>query len=79
MKNPLPPSPPSDPDAGLAPDVAALVAAARRRGIPCLRHPEGAGLVQLGWGRRARRIQGAVTWNTRHIAVQIARDPTLAK
>jgi len=35
--------------------------------------------VQLGWGRRARRIQGAVTWNTSHIAVQIARDPTLAK
>jgi len=79
MKNPLPSPPPSTPDAGLAPDVAALVAAARRRGIPCLRHPEGAGLVQLGWGRRARRIQGAVTWNKSHIAVQIARDPTLAK
>ncbi|HEX3097006.1 MAG TPA: hypothetical protein VHQ02_04770 [Usitatibacter sp.] len=79
MKNPFAPAPPTDPDAGLAPDVAALVAAARRRGIPCIRHPEGGGLVQLGWGRRARRIQGAVTWNTTHIAVQIARDPRLAK
>jgi cyanophycin synthetase len=79
MKNPLPRPPLSAPDAGLAPDVASLVAAARRRGIPCIRHPEGAGLVQLGWGRRARRIQGAVTWNRSHIAVQIARDPTLAK
>jgi cyanophycin synthetase len=79
MKNPLHPPPFFAPDAGLAPDVAALVAAARRRGIPCIRHPEGAGLVQLGWGRRARRIQGAVTWNTSHIAVQIARDATLAK
>jgi len=61
------------------PCTAAIVAAARRRGIPCLRHSEGASLVQLGWGRAARRVHATFTSETSHVAVRIARDKPLAR
>lgn len=66
-------------DAEMDPCTAAIVAAARRRGIPCLRHSEGASLVQLGWGRAARRVHATFTSETSHVAVRIARDKPLAR
>lgn len=57
----------------------AVVAAARRRGIPVIRLLESANLFQLGWGSRQKRLQATVTGATGHIAVGIASDKELTK
>lgn len=62
----------------LGPSTAAIVAAATERGIPHLRLNDG-NLVQLGQGRRQRRIWTAETDRTSAIAGNIAHDKDLAK
>jgi len=57
----------------LGPSTAALVNAAKQRGIPWIRLNDYS-LVQFGHGRYQRRIQATVTSETRHIAVEIASD-----
>ena len=57
----------------LGPSTAALVNAAKDRGIPWIRLNDYS-LVQFGHGRYQRRIQATVTSETRHIAVEIASD-----
>ena len=57
----------------LGPSTAALVNAAKERGIPWIRLNDYS-LVQFGHGRYQRRIQATVTNETRHIAVEIASD-----
>jgi len=57
----------------LGPSTAALVEAAEKRNIPCLRLNEYS-LVQFGHGRYQKRIQATITSETRHIAVDIASD-----
>jgi cyanophycin synthetase len=65
--------------AALGPSTRAIVAAAERRGIPCLRLSEDASLVQLGWGVHQKRVQATLTSNTSEIAINIAADKHLAK
>ena len=62
----------------LGPSTASIVAAATDRGIPHLRLNEG-NLVQLGHGRRQRRIWTAETDRTSAIAGNIAHDKDLTK
>jgi cyanophycin synthetase len=57
----------------------AVIAAARKRGIPSLRLTDGANLFQLGWGSRQKRLQATITGATSHIAVSIASDKQLTK
>ncbi|MDE2252282.1 MAG: cyanophycin synthetase [Gammaproteobacteria bacterium] len=57
----------------LGPSTAALVRAAKDRGIPWLRLNDQS-LVQLGHGRYQQRIQATVTGRTPHIAVELASD-----
>ncbi|QJE02433.1 cyanophycin synthetase [Massilia forsythiae] len=59
--------------------TAAVLAAARERGIPVQRITEDANLFQLGWGNRQKRIQATVTGETSNIAVRIASDKGLTK
>jgi len=60
-------------DVRLGPSTAAIVRAARQRGIP-IRRLNDASLVQLGHGARARRICTAETDATGAIAEAIAQD-----
>ncbi|AEG51019.1 cyanophycin synthetase [Sphingobium chlorophenolicum L-1] len=62
----------------LGPTTAALVAAARRRGIPVIRLNEQS-LIQFGHGSRQKRIRASITGDTPQIAVDIAGDKGLAK
>lgn len=62
----------------LGPSTASIVAAARRRGIPVERL-NGQSLIQLGWGRRQRRIRASVTDRTGLIAAESAGDKAEAK
>ncbi len=62
----------------LGPSTASIVAAATDRGIPHLRLNDG-NLVQLGHGRRQRRIWTAETDHTSAIAGNIAHDKDLTK
>ncbi len=62
----------------LGPSTASIVAAATERGIPHLRL-NGGNLVQLGHGRRQRRIWTAETDRTSAIAGGIAGDKDLTK
>lgn len=57
----------------LGPSTAALVAAAKTRGIPWLRLNRQS-LIQFGHGRFQQRIQATVTSRTPHIAVELASD-----
>jgi cyanophycin synthetase len=57
----------------------AVLAAARRRGIPSLRLTDEANLFQLGWGKRQKRLQATITGATNSIAVGIASDKQLTK
>jgi cyanophycin synthetase len=66
-------------DAALGPSTRAIVAAAERRGIPCLRLSEESSMVQLGWGVHQKRVQATLTSNTNEIAINIAADKHLAK
>ncbi|MBI1915875.1 MAG: cyanophycin synthetase [Planctomycetes bacterium] len=65
-------------DVRLGPSTAAIVRAARHRGIPARRLNEGS-LVQLGQGVRARRICTAETDSTGAIAEAIAQDKELTR
>jgi len=60
------------------PATVAIVAAAKRRGIP-LRFLNTNGLLQLGHGARQRRLQGAQTDRTGATAESIARDNHLTR
>jgi len=62
----------------LGPTTQSIVDAAHRRGIPRFRL-NGNGLVQLGHGKYARRIQAAESSLTSNIAVEIASDKELTK
>lgn len=62
----------------LGPSATALVRAAELRGIPWMRL-NNASLIQLGQGRRQRRIEAALTSQTSHIAVDIAKDKELCQ
>ena len=62
----------------LGPSTAAIVAAAEARKIPSIRLNDG-NLVQLGHGRRQRRIWTAETDRTSAIAEGISRDKDLTK
>ena len=63
-------------DIVLGPTTSALVAEARRRGIPAIRLDEHS-LVQLGYGKYQQRIRASVTSKTSHIAVETASDKEL--
>ncbi len=65
-------------DVRLGPSTAAIVRAARRRGIP-VRRLNDASLVQFGHGARARRICAAETDRTGVIAEAIAKDKELTR
>lgn len=62
----------------LGPSTAAIVRAARKRGIPVQRMNEGS-LVQLGYGARQHRICAAETDRTSAIAEAIAQDKQLTR
>lgn len=62
----------------LGPTTAALVDAARRKGIPITRL-NGQSLIQLGWGSRQRRLRASVTDRTGLIASESAGDKSEAK
>ncbi|HEY1042417.1 MAG TPA: cyanophycin synthetase [Telluria sp.] len=59
--------------------TAAVLEAARKRGIPFQRMTEDANMFQLGWGSKQRRIQATTTGATNSIAVTIASDKQLTK
>jgi cyanophycin synthetase len=65
-------------DIRLGPSTAAIVRAARRRGIPVRRLNQGS-LVQLGHGTRQRRICTAETDRTSAIAEAVAQDKQLTR
>ncbi len=58
--------------------TAALIAEARRRGIPVRRHP-GDPMVQLGLGRNQRRIEAAMTDRTSVVATDLTSDKERTK
>ncbi|MHB9145245.1 MAG: cyanophycin synthetase [Symbiobacteriia bacterium] len=60
------------------PSTAALIAAAKARGIPVLRLDNDS-LVQLGYGKNARRVCATLTSSTSCIAADIASDKHLTK
>ena len=64
-------------DYRLGPSTAAIVEAARRRGIPVLRLTPTSSLVQLGHGVHQKRIRAAETSLTSAIAVDIVQDKPL--
>jgi cyanophycin synthetase len=65
-------------DVRLGPSTAAIVRAARRRGIP-VRRLNDANLVQFGHGARARRICTAETDRTGVLAEAVAQDKELTR
>lgn len=64
--------------AAVGPSTAAIRDAALARGIPVIRLSSGS-LLQLGHGRRQRRIQATLTDSTSCVAADIAGDKALAK
>ncbi|MDQ1924818.1 cyanophycin synthetase [Massilia pseudoviolaceinigra] len=66
-------------DCAIGTSTGAVLAAARRRGIPLIRLTDSANLFQLGWGSRQKRLQATVTGRTNYIAVDIASDKQLTK
>ncbi|MBX9460348.1 MAG: cyanophycin synthetase [Brevundimonas sp.] len=62
----------------LGPSTAALVEAARRRGIPVDRLNRHS-LIQLGWGANQRRLRASVTSRTGLIAAESAGDKSETK
>jgi len=62
----------------LGPSTQAIVDAARRRGIPTIRLDDRS-LIQLGYGRRQKRIRASVTGQTSHVAVELAGDKQLTR
>ncbi|HEX8609910.1 MAG TPA: cyanophycin synthetase [Telluria sp.] len=66
-------------DCAIGTSTGAVLAAAKRRGIPLIRLLDTANLFQLGWGSRQKRLQATVTGRTNYIAVDIASDKQLTK
>lgn len=64
-------------NAAYGPSTQAIVSAAERRGIPLERLEDG--LVRLGYGRRSRLIQAAMSGETSSIAVDIAGNKQLTR
>ena len=60
----------------LGPTTASLVDEARRRGIPVMRLDDDS-LVQLGYGKYARRLRASITSHTSYLAVEAAGDKSL--
>ena len=60
------------------PTTRALVAEAKRRGIPVMRLDDQS-LVQFGYGSRQKRARASITSATGHIAVETASDKALTK
>ncbi|HYE20709.1 MAG TPA: cyanophycin synthetase [Tepidisphaeraceae bacterium] len=58
----------------LGPSTAAIVSAARRRGIPVTRLTPTSSLVQLGYGKFQKRIVASETSNTSAIAVELCQE-----
>lgn len=65
-------------DVSLGPSTRSIVNAALSRGIPIRRLTEGS-LVQLGWGRKQRRILAAATSQTSAMAEDIVQDKELTR
>jgi len=63
----------------LGPSTAAIVDAAKRRGIPWARLSEDSSYIQLGYGHRQRRIQATVTAATSLVGHGIADDKSWTK
>lgn len=63
---------------GLGPSTGAIVAAARRRGIPVMRLDEQS-YLQLGWGVHQQRIRASITSRTPFLAVDHASDKSRTK
>lgn len=63
----------------LGPSTAAIVEAAKSRGIPSTRLSDDNSYVQLGHGHRQQRIQATVTWRTNLIGSGIAADKNWTK
>jgi cyanophycin synthetase len=61
------------------PTTASLIREADRRGIPWMRLDETCSLVQLGYGRKQKRIQASVTGDTSSVAAELAGDKDLTK
>ncbi|UGQ48658.1 cyanophycin synthetase [Massilia endophytica] len=59
--------------------TAAVLDAARRRGIPSVRLGETGNLFQLGWGKQQKRLQATLTGDASTIACRIASDKQLTK
>jgi cyanophycin synthetase len=59
--------------------TAAVIHAARVRGIPTIRIADEANLFQLGWGSRQKRLRATITGDTSHVAVGIASNKQLTK
>jgi cyanophycin synthetase len=62
----------------LGPTTAALVQAARRRGIPVFRMDE-LSMIQLGYGKNQQRLRASITGQTSHVAVDAASNKNLTK
>jgi cyanophycin synthetase len=65
-------------DTALGPSTAAIVDAAKRRGIP-VRRLNDQSLVQFGHGVKQKRIEAATSTYTSNIAVELASDKQLTK
>ena len=62
----------------LGPSTGAIVAEAKKRGIPHIRLNDGS-FVQLGYGKHQRRIEASVTDQTSSIAVELVADKLRCK
>jgi cyanophycin synthetase len=64
--------------AALGPSTAAIVAAARARGIPVERLDD-ANLIRFGWGVERRLLQATIAETTSHLGVELAGDKQRAR
>lgn len=62
----------------LGPTTRSIVEAAKRQGIPTIRLDDQS-MVQLGWGKKQRRIRASITDATSQIAVDAAGNKELTK
>jgi cyanophycin synthetase len=65
-------------DTELGPSTRSIIEAARRRGIPWARVGDGS-LVRLGWGRKRKFVQAAMTDLTSAVAADLVSDKDLTK
>ncbi|MEW6081798.1 MAG: cyanophycin synthetase [Bacillota bacterium] len=62
----------------LGPSTAAIAMAAEARDIPVMRL-DGQSLLQLGYGKYAKRVEATITQNTSCVGVDLCRDKALSK